>query len=107
MSQKRVFDRYPCELVVTVSQGDVEFTGIANNVSLGGMHIKALDKVEFQSKVSVRFELPDLKTDATIEGIARWVTPDGFGVQFGALKPLYVWALHRYFKRIAPSGEEE
>ena len=101
---RRVHERYQCDLPVTLTTEDEELTGRATNISLGGMHI-ALDsgRLPYGTKGTLRFRVPALKEDASVEVVVRWVTPNGAGVQFGSLRAIEVWALHQYFKTLDPA----
>lgn len=103
---RRVHERYVCDLPVTVIHGESELQTRASNISLGGMYLIAAEQVPFGAAVKVRFRVASLKEDATVEAAVRWVKPDGFGVQFGRLRALEVWALNQYFKGLEIQPEE-
>jgi hypothetical protein len=103
---RRVHERYICELPVTVLYGEEEVSAVASNISLGGMYLITSGQVPFGEKVKVRFRVPSLKEDASVDSTVRWVKPDGFGVQFGALRALEVWALNQYFKSLDVQPED-
>lgn len=104
---RRVHERFQCELPVTVIHGEEELSGIASNISLGGLYIVTDVKVPFGMDVKVRFQVPSLKEPATVSSKVRWVKPDGFGVQFGSLRALEVWALNQYFKSLEAQPDPE
>ena len=104
---RRVHERFNCDLPVTVLHGDAELGGIATNISLGGLYIVTSEQVPFGTPVQVRFQVPSLKEPATVDATVRWVKPDGFGVQFGRLRALEVWALNQYFKGLEAQPEPE
>lgn len=104
---RRVHERFNCELPVTVLHEDTELTGIATNISLGGLYIVTETKVPFGMDVKVRLQVPSLKEPATVDAKVRWVKPDGFGIQFGSLRALEVWALNQYFKSLERQPEPE
>ena len=107
---RRVHERFNCDLPVVVDvvaeQGDAEIQARASNISLGGVYLIAAEQLPFGTPVKVRFRVPSLKEEANIEAIVRWVKPDGFGVQFGRLRALEVWALNQYFKGLDTQPEE-
>ncbi|MAQ16761.1 MAG: hypothetical protein CMN30_18455 [Sandaracinus sp.] len=103
---RRVHERYDCDLPVTVVTGEGELETRATNVSLGGMYLITAEQVPFGTTVKVRFRVPSLKDDALIEAVVRWAKPDGFGVQFGRLRALEVWALNQYFKSLDVQPED-
>ncbi len=104
---RRVHERFNCELPVTVLYEGDELSGIASNISLGGLYIVTESQVPFGMDVKVRFQVPSLKEPATVDSKVRWVKPDGFGVQFGSLRALEVWALNQYFKTLEVQPEPE
>ena len=100
LTTRRVHERFVCELPVTVLFEGTELSTIAANISLGGMYLVTEGRVPFNSPVKVRFRVPSLKQDATVDGTVRWVKSDGFGVQFARLRALEVWALNQFFKKL-------
>jgi hypothetical protein len=104
---RRVHERFNCELPVTVLHAEAELAGVASNISLGGLYIVTESQVPFGMDVKVRLQVPSLKEPATVDAKVRWVKPDGFGVQFGSLRALEVWALNQYFKTLEAQPEPE
>ena len=106
MTGRRVHERFDCDLVVTVLHGEghqEELGTQAANVSLGGLYLLTDQQLEYGSEVKLRFQLPALKEQTECAATVRWNKPDGFGVQFGSLRAIEVWALHQYFKQLTPS----
>lgn len=100
MTGRRVHERYECNLPVTLIHGEEEHVANATNVSLGGIYMVTMASLPYGTVVNVRFRVPALKEDATVEATVRWAKDDGLGVQFGSLRALEVWALNQYFKTL-------
>src|SRR6476469_8448042 len=100
MAGRRVHERFHCDLPVTVILEDRELSTSTDNASLGGMFLRTEEKVPYGTEVKLRFRLPGLKEDTVSAAIVRWNRPEGFGVQFGSLRALEVWALNQWFKTL-------
>ena len=98
MSGRRVHERFSCELPVSIVKDGEEVSCVAANISLGGMYIVTEADLPYGTEVRVRFRVPALKDDATVEAVIRWKQDNGLGVQFGSLRALEVWALNQFFK---------
>lgn len=96
---RRVHQRYPCDLDVTLSVDGQEHTGTATNVSLGGIFITGVS-FAYGTEGTLRMRLPALKEDTEVQATVRWATDAGVGVQFGSLRALEVWGLNELFKSI-------
>lgn len=83
---------------------DGELECETRNISLGGMSLITESDLPYGTKVQLRFHLPALREEATIEATVRWRKDDGMGVQFGSLRAREVWALNQLFKG-AVAGE--
>jgi hypothetical protein len=99
---RRVHDRFKCEIDVVVIHEGKEYPALTDNASLGGLHLIADDRPPFGAIVQLRFRLPSMKAVSICDGTIRWSRPDGFGVQFGSLRPIDVWGLNQYFKTLTP-----
>lgn len=105
MSGRRVHERYDCHLPVSLLVGEEELAAHVNNISLGGMFVITARPVEYGTSVKVRFRVPALKEDATVDTTVRWRKPDGIGLQFGSLRAIEVWALNQFFKGLTVTPE--
>jgi len=99
---RRVHERYHCELDVTVLHEGREIAAKTDNLSLGGVHLTGTEHPTFGAAVKVRFRLPGMKADSICDGTVRWLRGEGFGVQFGSLRPIDVWGLNQFFKTLTP-----
>lgn len=79
-----------------------EYSARTDNMSLGGMHLVADERPPFGAVVQLKFRLPTMKADSVCDGTVRWSRPDGYGVQFGSLRPIDVWGLNQFFKSTPP-----
>ena len=98
MTGRRVHERYDCDLEVVVVHEGGELPTQAANVSLGGFYLLTDTQLEYGSAVQLRFQMPSMKEPTLCAATVRWNKPDGFGVQFGSLRAIEVWALHQFFK---------
>ncbi|AUX24768.1 hypothetical protein SOCEGT47_053070 [Sorangium cellulosum] len=63
------------------------------DISLGGMFIETASPAPFGATIEVLLPLAGLKQAAAIPSIVRWTTPEGMGVQFGAMGARETYAL--------------
>ncbi|MEZ4251528.1 MAG: PilZ domain-containing protein [Polyangiales bacterium] len=105
MSGRRVHERYDCHLPIVFFVGEEEVSAVVSNISLGGMFVVTDRSVEYGTPVKVRFRLPALKEEATVDTTVRWRKPDGVGLQFGSLRAIEVWALNQFFKGLTVTPE--
>jgi hypothetical protein len=96
--QRRVHERFPIELPVTIVSGESRVPGRTQNVSLGGMLITVDSPVPFGAAVTVRVRLPALSEELDIAATVRWTGGSAIGVQFGSLRAKATWALNQIFK---------
>ena len=64
--------------------GAPEFQANARDVSVGGMFVEAKVAPAFGTQVTIIGDFPG-RAGMKIPGIVRWITTDGFGIQFGLL----------------------
>ena len=83
--ERRVLRRTECALPTRIRSSTHSFpAGIAQNVSVGGMFVQTNVEVTEGSGLDLVVTLPDHSL-LTLPAIVRWTSPEGFGVQFGAL----------------------
>ena len=99
--EMRVHHRHEVALEVTWTFEGVEHTGVTANVSLGGMFIKTQESPPFHSILPLRFRIPALRQDTSVDAHVRWVEADGFGVQLIGLRAIEVWGLNQLLKQSA------
>jgi Tfp pilus assembly protein PilZ len=85
--EKRRFARAPIDAPLTFFRKDTadKFSGVAKDVSLGGMYIETREPAPFNTEVIVHVALPGAEEAMALPGVVRWVRSDGMGVQFGLL----------------------
>jgi type IV pilus assembly protein PilZ len=75
------------------------FTGVAKDISIGGMFVESTEVVPFGTEVTIVGHFAGTKADLRLPGIVRWAKPDGFGVQFGSLGARETHAISQLLKR--------
>jgi type IV pilus assembly protein PilZ len=85
--EQRRFTRTPLdvEAVYTLKGAGEARSGIAKDISVGGMFIETSAPPAFGAEVVVRVRLPKVKDEMVLPGIVRWTSARGMGVQFGLL----------------------
>ncbi len=83
----RRFTRAPLEQPLEFTQKNVDGrgTGLAKDISVGGMFIQTDVPVPFGAEVVVYLTLPSDPKELRLPAVVRWKRPDGMGVQFGLL----------------------
>jgi type IV pilus assembly protein PilZ len=86
VEDKRVHPRVVVDLTVSCEPKDAPaFTGLARDISVGGMFVETSGSMAFGGELTIVVRLPGMKTDSRLPGVVRWVKPGGFGVQFQLL----------------------
>ncbi len=98
---ERVHQRFPFRIPVEIAVGDRRVGAETVNISLGGMLVACAETVAFGSHVHMRFRIPALKEDTSVEAAVRWVTAGQIGVQFLGLRAIEVWGLNQLFQHRA------
>ena len=57
----------------------------ATDLGLGGMFVKASETLPYATEVSILFSRSEIGIELRLPAVVRWVTPQGFGLQFGRL----------------------
>jgi hypothetical protein len=85
--EQRRTPRVAIELRVDVTARDSgeKVSGVARDISLGGMFIEAALQPPFGSAVLVGFSLPGEPEPMLLPGTVRWTRAGAMGVQFGLL----------------------
>ena len=102
---RRVHERYDRRLKVMVIHEGGELETVSKNISLGGMYLISETQLAYGTKVTIRFFLPALKEDVSLEAVVRWQKDDGMGVQFGSLRACEVWGFNQLFKESIPATD--
>lgn len=80
---KRGYQRYPCNIYVTILTDHGDFCGLVKNIGMGGMLLTAEQlKIDINSKVKLRFKLPTMISNIEVDANIRWSKDNVFGVQF-------------------------
>lgn len=96
--QRRLHERFPIELPVSVVAGTSAVSGRTQNVSLGGMLITVDAPVAFGAAVVVKVRMPAVAEELEMPATVRWTGAGAIGVQFGSLRARATWALNQLFK---------
>lgn len=100
MEDKRVHPRVNVDSQVSCERRDgAAFTGMAKDISIGGMFIESGEILPFGTELTIVARLPGTKADMRLPGIVRWAKPSGFGVQFGSLGARETHAISQLLKR--------
>jgi type IV pilus assembly protein PilZ len=84
--EQRSQPRVPIDLSVSCEVKDgAAFSGMARNISIGGMFIETEHQLPFGTELTIVTRLPGTKADARLPALVRWTEASGFGVQFGLL----------------------
>jgi type IV pilus assembly protein PilZ len=71
---------------VTVGvEGAAPISGVAKDISVGGVFVIVDEPLPFNTSVEVRITLPGQGDALTLPGVVRWTRTDGMGIQFGLL----------------------
>ena len=85
MQEKRLHPRHPLAFEVIVHTPDgQQIRGHSQDLSLGGMFVRAAQNLPFGTAVEVELPLPGLG-QVRLPATVRWTKPDGLGVQFGLI----------------------
>ena len=100
MEDKRLHPRVIVNTAVSCEvRAGTTFTGLAKDISIGGMFVESTEVVPFGTEVTIVGRFVGTKADLRLPGIVRWAKPDGFGVQFGSLGARETHAISQLLKR--------
>ena len=100
MEDKRVHPRVVVNTPVSCEvKNGAAFTGLAKDISIGGMFVESTEVVPFGTEVTIVGHFAGTKADLRLPAIVRWAKPDGFGVQFGSLSARETHAISLLLKR--------
>ncbi len=86
MHEKRLHERITLRVPVTYSvPGGESVDANAKDLSLGGMFLAADSKPAYGTELTVLMSFPGEAQPMALSATVRWVSEDGFGVQFGLL----------------------
>lgn len=100
MEDKRVHPRVVVNTQVSCEvHNGTAFTGLAKDISIGGVFVESAEVVPFGTEVTIVARFAGTKADLRLPGVVRWVKPDGFGVQFGSLGARETHGISQLLKR--------
>ena len=83
LSERRRFRRVPLPAQIQAEAGGAAYSVRAENISAGGMLLRAERTLEQNQKVSLRFMLPGTKKEIQVTGVVLHVSPGAFmGISF-------------------------
>lgn len=97
--EKRQHERQAAVLAVSFELAGERIEVRTRDISLGGMFLMTDRVVPYGTAVKFTIALPHLAEPATVDGVIRWIDPDGLGVQFGTLRVRETWAINQLLKR--------
>ena len=96
-SDQRACRRIDLEVTVDLESAHNFFSGVASNISVGGLFIATREPRKIGELVTVRLALPGDDRSLTVDGVVRWIRAQegsqeregavGMGVQFLGLSP--------------------
>ena len=100
MQDKRVHPRVSVDTAVSCERREgAPVSGIAKDISIGGMFIEATENLPFGTELTIVGRFPGAKAELRLPAIVRWAKPTGFGVQFGSLGARETHAISELLKR--------
>ena len=87
MVEQRRSHRAPLDAAVQITRknGAEATSGIARDVSIGGVFVETVTPLPFGTEVVLHLRVPSQKEELLLPGVVRWTRQDGMGVQFGLL----------------------
>ncbi len=107
--EQRACRRIDLEISVDLESDHNFFSGVASNVSVGGLFIATRDPRKIGDLVTVRLTLPGDERPVTVDAVVRWIRagePAGMGVQFLGLAPDALAAISKFVRSREPIHRE-
>ena len=98
-AEKRQHERHAAVLAVSFELAGEHVEVRTRDISLGGMFLTTERSIPYGTAMKFSIALPHLTEPAVVDGVVRWVDPEGIGVQFGTLRVRETWALNQLLKR--------
>ncbi|HLK92625.1 MAG TPA: TIGR02266 family protein [Polyangia bacterium] len=106
--EQRACRRIDLEISVDLESEHNFFSGVASNMSVGGLFIATRDPGDSRKigdLVTVRLTLPGDERPVTVDAVVRWIRagePAGMGVQFLGLSPDAHASISRFVRSREP-----
>jgi hypothetical protein len=98
--EERVYRRVPLGVEVQIVTGEGSpLSGLARDISLGGLFVESESRLSFGDEITVLVQLPETKDTLRLSGVVRWTNSAGFGLQFGSLGASATHAITRWVSR--------
>ena len=111
-SDQRACRRIDLEVTVDLESAHNFFSGVASNISVGGLFIATRDPRTIGELITVRVVLPGDERPLTLEGVVRWIRAEsapqggeraaGMGVQFLGLPPDAIASISNFVRNREP-----
>lgn len=101
---RRTDPRYDRRIEIDIVADGQSQTVVTRNISLGGVFVETIEPLAPQTKVAVRFRIPNQTDAIEVAGEVRWIEKGapgrlvGMGIRFQGLRAREVWALNRFFQ---------
>lgn len=105
-AERRVHQRVPYEVLVTLTSADNFWTGFTQDISAGGLFIATADPAPVGTEIEVQLTLGPGFRDVPLRGVVRWARvatgdptiPPGVGVEFVGLQPAQLEAIRGFMR---------
>lgn len=103
LSERRRFRRVPLPIQIQAESGGGAYAVQAENISAGGMLLRATRTMNENQKVVLRFKLPGTEKEVRVEGTVLHVSPNAFmGVRFDKLSAADEKAIQEFVESKEP-----
>ena len=103
LSERRRFRRVPLPAQIQAESGGEAYAVRAENISVGGLLLRADRTLEEKQKVKLRFTLPGTQREICVTGTVLHVSPEAFmGVRFDNLSPADEAAIKQFVESREP-----
>jgi type IV pilus assembly protein PilZ len=96
--QRRRHERHTVAVPVTFTCEGTIVSAHSKDLSLGGMFIETDRALPYGTRFSLEVTLPAVREPLRFDATVRWTSPQGMGVQWGALRIIETWALNQVLR---------
>lgn len=101
---RRSSTRHAVSLDAAIVVDGVERPCTVCNLSLGGAQLAAGFKLALGQRIQITFAVPSVREVITVGATVRWCDDREVGIQFDGLRAVDVWALNKFFEKLARSS---
>jgi hypothetical protein len=100
--KQRAHARYDIRMPVRFSHAGQQEVAECRNLSIGGMFLESDIAIPYGAATEIQFRIPTHANEIRVKASVCWIERSngvqvGFGVKFGALRAVEVWALNQLF----------